>query len=64
MTVDAEVDRCAVPFPEDADAGHRLAGAADPHFRSVVRRFARMFPARRFGGGALAIYLDGQPVVD
>ncbi len=23
-----------------------------------------MFPARRFGGGALAVYLDGQPVVD
>jgi CubicO group peptidase (beta-lactamase class C family) len=23
-----------------------------------------MFPGRRFGGGALAVYLDGQPVVD
>ena len=23
-----------------------------------------MFPARRFGGGALAVYLDGQPAVD
>ncbi|BBZ44573.1 esterase [Mycobacterium parmense] len=23
-----------------------------------------MFPARRFGGGALAVYVDGQPVVD
>ena len=23
-----------------------------------------MFPARRFGGGALAVYLDGQPVID
>jgi len=23
-----------------------------------------MFPSRRFGGGALAVYLDGQPVVD
>ena len=23
-----------------------------------------MFPARRFGGGALAVYLDGEPVVD
>lgn len=26
--------------------------------------FSSMFPARRFGGGALAVYLDGQPVVD
>ena len=23
-----------------------------------------MFPARRFGGGALAVYVDGQPAVD
>ena len=23
-----------------------------------------MFPGRRFGGGALAVYLDGQPVID
>ena len=23
-----------------------------------------MFPGRRFGGGALAVYLDGEPVVD
>jgi CubicO group peptidase (beta-lactamase class C family) len=39
-------------------------GAADPHFSCVVRGFASMFPGRRFGGGALAVYLDGQPVVD
>ena len=23
-----------------------------------------MFPGRRFGGGALAVYVDGRPVVD
>ncbi len=39
-------------------------GAADPHFACAVRSFAGMFPARRFGGGALAVYLDGEPVVD
>ncbi|CAM4079055.1 Putative penicillin-binding protein PbpX [Mycobacterium basiliense] len=26
--------------------------------------FSSMFPGRRFGGGALAVYLDGEPVVD
>jgi CubicO group peptidase (beta-lactamase class C family) len=39
-------------------------GAADPHFVCAVRSFASMFPSRRFGGGALAVYLDGEPVVD
>ncbi|HYB36713.1 MAG TPA: serine hydrolase domain-containing protein [Mycobacterium sp.] len=39
-------------------------GAADPHFDCAVRSFAAMFPARRFGGGALAVYVDGEPVVD
>jgi CubicO group peptidase (beta-lactamase class C family) len=39
-------------------------GAADPHFACAVRSFASMFPGRRFGGGALAVYLDGEPVVD
>jgi CubicO group peptidase (beta-lactamase class C family) len=29
-----------------------------------VRSFAGMFPGRRFGGGAMAVYLDGEPVVD
>jgi CubicO group peptidase (beta-lactamase class C family) len=29
-----------------------------------VRAFSQLFPGRRFGGGALAIYLDGEPVVD
>jgi len=39
-------------------------GAADPHFACAVRSFASMFPGRRFGGGALAVYLDGEPAVD
>lgn len=39
-------------------------GAADPHFACAVRNFAGMFHGRRFGGGALAVYLDGEPVVD
>jgi len=43
---------------------HGVHGAADPHFACAVRSFASMFPARRFGGGALAVYLDGEPVVD
>jgi CubicO group peptidase (beta-lactamase class C family) len=41
-----------------------VQGASDPRFSSVVRLFARMFPGRRFGGGALAVFIDGQPVVD
>ncbi|OBG91983.1 esterase [Mycobacterium sp. E3251] len=64
MTVETRVDRRAVPVHDDLDAGHRVSGAADSHFGCVVRSFASMFPARRFGGGALAVYLDGQPVVD
>jgi CubicO group peptidase (beta-lactamase class C family) len=39
-------------------------GAADPNFSCAVRSFASMFPGGRFGGGALVIYLDGEPVVD
>jgi len=39
-------------------------GAADPHFAYAVRSFAALFPGRQFGGGALAVYLDGEPVVD
>jgi CubicO group peptidase (beta-lactamase class C family) len=41
-----------------------VQGAADPHFACAVRAFANLFPGRRFGGGALAVYLDGCPVVD
>lgn len=41
-----------------------MSGTADPNFSCVVRGFASTFLGRRFGGGALAVYLDGQPVVD
>ena len=41
-----------------------VQGAADPHFSSVVKLFTQLFPGRRFGGGALAVYIDGKPVVD
>jgi CubicO group peptidase (beta-lactamase class C family) len=43
---------------------HGVQGAADPNFGCAVRSFASMFPGRRFGGGALSVYLDGEPVVD
>ncbi|MEB3034178.1 esterase/beta-lactamase LipL [[Mycobacterium] nativiensis] len=39
-------------------------GAADQNFACAVRAFAAMFPGRRFGGGALAVYQDGRPLVD
>jgi CubicO group peptidase (beta-lactamase class C family) len=41
-----------------------VSGAADPNFSCAVRGFASTFLGRRFGGGALAVYLEGQPVVD
>ena len=41
-----------------------VQGSADPRFANVVRVFNGLFPGRRFGGGALAVYIDGRPVVD
>lgn len=41
-----------------------VAGAADPRFGNVARIFAGLFPGRRFGGGALSVFIDGRPVVD
>ena len=41
-----------------------VSGAADPHFANVVKLFAQLFPGRRFGGGALCVYIDGLAVVD
>jgi CubicO group peptidase (beta-lactamase class C family) len=48
----------------DSGLPHGVQGAADPHFTCAVQLFSRLFPGRRFGGGALAVYLDGRPVVD
>ena len=64
VTVDIGVDRRAVPSHGAPDAGHGVFGAADSRFHCVVRAFSTMFPGHRFGGGALAVYLDGHPVVD
>ena len=41
-----------------------IQGAADPRFAGVIRLFGQLFPGRRFGGGALCVYIDGRPVVD
>lgn len=41
-----------------------VQGAADPRFGNVVRVFNGLFPGRRFGGGALSVFIDGRPVVD
>jgi CubicO group peptidase (beta-lactamase class C family) len=41
-----------------------VQGAADDNFACTLRGFSQLFPGRRFGGGALSIYLHGEPVVD
>ena len=46
------------------DLPHGVQGAADPSFACAVRGLAGLFPHPRFGGGALSVYLDGEPVVD
>jgi CubicO group peptidase (beta-lactamase class C family) len=43
---------------------HGIQGAADSSFACTVRAFSQLFPGRRFGGGALAVFLHGEPVVD
>ncbi|MGV0653910.1 esterase/beta-lactamase LipL [Mycolicibacterium thermoresistibile] len=43
---------------------HGIQGAADPRFACTLRAFSRLFRGRRFGGGALCVYLHGEPVVD
>ncbi|WP_051357344.1 serine hydrolase domain-containing protein [Segniliparus rugosus] len=41
-----------------------VSGVADPRFHSLVRAFGKVFANARPGGGALAVYLRGEPVVD
>jgi hypothetical protein len=41
-----------------------VSGAADPRFATAVRVFSELFPAKRFGGGALCVHMGGEPVVD
>jgi CubicO group peptidase (beta-lactamase class C family) len=55
---DEDLQVRSVAFP------HGVQGAADPSFSCLVRGFAQLFPWRRLGGGALAVYLNGEPVVD
>jgi CubicO group peptidase (beta-lactamase class C family) len=43
---------------------HGIQGAADSNFACTVRVFSQLFPGRRCGGGALSVYLHGEPVVD
>lgn len=43
---------------------HGVQGAADSNFACTLNGFSQLFPGRRFGGGALAVYLHGEPVVD
>lgn len=43
---------------------HGIQGAADSSFGCTARAFSQLFPGRRYGGGALAVYLHGEPVVD
>jgi CubicO group peptidase (beta-lactamase class C family) len=55
--------RSTLLLPDDG-LPRGVCGAADPHFANVVSIFSRLFPGRRFGGGALCVYIDGEPVVD
>lgn len=59
----AEITNSAVTS-DGAALPHGVRGAADPNFACAVSAFARLFGHRRFGGGALSVYLDGVPVVD
>jgi len=57
-----------VTLPSLLETGNGLPkgvqGAADPHFSRVLRLFAQLFPGHKYGGGALCVYIDGEPVVD
>ncbi len=48
----------------DAGLPPHVQGAADARFACAVGTFASLFPGPRFGGGALSVYVDGEPVVD
>ena len=52
------------PVVDGTELPRGVRGAANPHFACAVRLFAAMFPGRPFGGGALSVYLHGEPVVD
>ena len=54
------------PSVLEADSGlpAHVQGAADPRFSCAVQTFAKLFCDPRFGGGSLAVYVEGEPVVD
>lgn len=56
----------AKPSMLTADSGlpSGVQGACDSRFLSVIRAFAGLYPGRKFGGGALSVYIDGRQVVD
>jgi CubicO group peptidase (beta-lactamase class C family) len=57
--------KTATPLLEiDSGLPAHVHGAADPRFSCAVRTFTKLFPGPRFGGGALSVYVDGEPVVD
>ncbi len=64
MMADIAINSRTVPSHDGLDLGHGVFGAVDSRFGCAVRAFSTMFPGGRFGGGALAVYLDGQPVID
>lgn len=52
------------PLERGMDLPAGVSGWARPEFRDVVRLFAFAFTRYRMGGGALCVYLDGEPVLD
>ena len=41
-----------------------VQGACDSRFSAVIRAFAGLYPGRKFGGGALSVFIEGRQVVD
>jgi CubicO group peptidase (beta-lactamase class C family) len=56
----------AKPSILSADSGlpSGVQGACDSRFGAAVKAFSALFPARKLGGGALSVYIDGVQVVD
>ncbi|WP_233530210.1 serine hydrolase domain-containing protein [Antrihabitans stalagmiti] len=51
------------PKHESGDLPGGVRGSADPRFATAVKAFGQLF-ARHRGGGALSVYVHGEPVVD
>lgn len=48
----------------NASPQYSIQGVWDQHFDCAVRAFGGLFSRRSGGGGALCVYVDGEPVVD